>query len=134
MVGRFRRVGDAEFPGGGHVKCGVYEWSPGDPKKHGAFRIRFLSPDEPGPRIYYVEPLLRLWVTGRRTCFLERACEYGHRVLTGLEPSSANDRDVYEFHSALFRSRDKGHGRVGRRFNEARDFAALGESGTAELI
>jgi hypothetical protein len=133
MPGRFSRVGDTRWPGGGTPPCGVYEWDPNDPRL-GKFSIRFLSPDEPGrPRVYYVEPLLRLWLDGEPTRFLERACDVGHTVLAQLAPDTADDDVLHRLWRALFRNRHRGHGRVGRRFTCAIDFVDLGPGGPSLL-
>src|SRR5262245_3620630 len=112
MVGQFRRVGTALFPGDRQINCSLYEWKPGNFKKPTAFRIRFISPDEPGPRIFYIEDLLQLWMRGKSTRFLEKACQFGHRILEEFETSTASDREMYNLFEALFRNRQKGHVKV----------------------
>jgi hypothetical protein len=136
VAGRFVRVGDAPYPtGDGTPRCGVYEWAPGGPKQNGEFRIRFLSPDgEAGPRTYYVESLLRLWLQNEPTPFLEEACAFGYEVLAEIDPPSAGDRDGYELCQALFRNRHEGHARVGQQFGSAVDFVDCGPGGPPRLL
>jgi hypothetical protein len=136
VADRFVRVGEAPYPAGdGTPQCGVYEWTPGGKKTNGRFKVRFLSPDgEPGPRTFYVESLLRLWLQNESTRFLERACAFGYKVLTEIDPPSADDRDVYEFCQALFRNRHEGHARVGRQFGSAADFVDFGPGGPPRLL
>jgi hypothetical protein len=136
VADRFVRVGEAPYPAGdGTPRCGVYEWAPRGPKNNEKFRIRFLSPDgEPGPRTFYVESLLHLWLQNKPTRFLERASALGYKILSELDPPSADDRDVYEFCQALFRNRHEGHDVVGRMFSSAVDFVDYSPGGPPRLI
>jgi hypothetical protein len=136
VADRFVRVGVAPYPAGdGTPQCGVYEWTSGGQKTNGRFKVRLLSPDgEPGPRTFYVEPLLRLWLQNKPTRFLERACAFGYKILTEIDPPSADDRDVYELCQALFRNRHEGHARVGRQFGCAIDFVEYGPGGSPRLL
>jgi len=136
MASRFAQIGEGEFPGSrGKVKCGVYEWDPGDLKRHGRFRLQFLSPEgEPGPRVFYSGPVLGLWMEDRPTCFLERACKHGRRVLAELQPSVPEHPVVVPISEALFRNRDSGHHSINRLFQTAADFVTLGPGGTLGLV
>jgi hypothetical protein len=136
VADRFVRVGEAPYPAGdGTPQCGVYEWTPGGQKTNGRFKVRFRSPDgEPGPRTYYVEPLLNHWLQNKPTRFLERACAFGYKILTEIDPPSAGDRDVYRLCQALFRNRGEGHDVVGRMFSSAVDFVDCGPGGPPRLL
>jgi hypothetical protein len=136
VAGRFVRVSEVPYLwGDGTPRCGVYEWAPGGPKNSEKFRIRFLSPDgESGPRVYFVESLLRLWLNDEPTRFLERACAFGYKVLAEIDPTSADDRDVYKLCQALFRNRHEGHDAVGRMFSCAVDFVDYSPGGPPRLL
>jgi hypothetical protein len=136
VADRFVRVGEAPYPAGdGTPQCGVYEWTPGGQKTNRRFKVRFLSPDgEPGPRTYYVEPLLNLWLKNEPTRFLEEACAFGYKVLTEIDPPSADDRDIYKLCQPLFRNRHEGHARVGQQFGSALDFVDFGPGGPPRLL
>src|SRR5262245_4299255 len=136
MSSQFLRVGERPFPAGdGMARCGVYEWTPTNPKRHGKFKIRFLSPDgEWGPRTFYVEPLLDLWLTGKPTRFLEQACAYGYKILSELDPLAAADRNVYRLCQALFRNRNEGHLPIRRRFSRAIDFVSVNREDGHSLV
>jgi hypothetical protein len=136
MVGTFRRVGDAPFPGGkAKIHCGVYEWDPRDARIFGKFKIRFLSPDgQQGPRDYYVEPLLCNWLTGKPTCFLSDACRAGYKALVSLGDTFAGGEDGFRLWAALFRNRHAGHTSIRNRLAHAADFVEMAPSGQVCLI
>jgi hypothetical protein len=136
VFSQFKRVGEKPFPSGGaKLRCDAYEWTPKNPKQHGKFKIRFLSPKgDCGPRLFYVEPLLDLWLTGKPTRFLEEACAYGYKVLRELEPHSGDDQNVYRLCQALFRNRHAGHLQIGRLFSRATDFVSVGPGQAPYLV
>ena len=124
MTRQFRRIGQKPFDGrAGTSLWGVYEWRPRNPDKHGAFNVRFLSPDgEPGPRHYFVEPVLNDWLRNKNSRFLERACAFGYKILVDLEGHSSVEREAYRLFSAVFRNRIEGHTSVGHQFKSVADF------------
>jgi hypothetical protein len=96
-----------------------------------------LSPNEPGPRIYYIEPLLRNWIENKPTRFLEAACAYGYRVLTELEPQRFEDKEeqqVYKLCQAIFRNRHRGHAGMRRLFTCAADLVEFDGQGGATIV
>jgi hypothetical protein len=119
----------------------VYEWSPTAAPNCHTFTIRFISPDEPGPRDFHVEPLLRRWVADEPTPFLDRACAYGTRALAEFRSRPAQDEQdepddwvLYRLYRALFRNRDEGRLRVGRLFKDTRDFVECDPGAGVSLL
>src|SRR5262249_24734905 len=136
MAVRFRKIGETTFPGSPDgPKCSIFEWLATTKQSRGELSIRFLSPDgEDGPRVYYAEPLLRLWVEQEPTRFLEKACAFGYKVLAEIESHSEVDREAYKFWQAFFRNRHAGHIRVTNRFLRPADFIDASPDGEASLI
>lgn len=124
MLNRFSKVGATAFPGDpGRQACSVYEWTCRYPGVRGQFTIPFLSPDDPsGPRIFLVEPLMRSWVKGRRTTFLEDACAFGCKVLAEWEAHAKDEKQEYRLCQHLFRQRDSGHMHITSQFDRVVHF------------
>ena len=101
MASEFVKVGQTTFPGRRDIRCSRYEWRSLSPQKHGRFKVGFLSPDnEHATRRYWVEPLLRTWMGSRTDRYLERACDFGYKILAELEQHDADTRAAYDVATA----------------------------------
>lgn len=135
MPNQFVRVGTVSFLGNEHIPSGIFEWRPFNAKRHGKFKIRFVSPDEePAPRKYYIEPLLDAQLDGKTTAFLDAACHHGYKILSVLEQHTPEDRDFYRLARAIFRNRDAGHSRITREFKSVLDFVEFSPGKSSVLI
>jgi len=135
MPSEFVNIGQAAFPRGDDIRCSRFEWRSLTPNRHGRFAVRFLSPDgEPGPRRYWAEPRLKVWMEGHHNRFLEQACDYGYKILAELERHDDDARAAYRVARLIFRNRDVGHVRMGRKFRCAADFVDLSRPENPQLI
>ena len=135
MPYEFVRFGEAPFPGAANIRCSRFEWRSTTPDKHGHFKIPFLSPDnEPGPRRYWIEPLLKKWTLGTATRFLESACAYGANIVAELDNHTAEERDAYRMANLVFRNRGAGDVEIDRIFMQAEDFVDFSDPEQLTLI
>jgi hypothetical protein len=81
-----------------------------------------------------VEPLLRTWTGSRRDRFLERACDYGYKILAELEHHDADTRAAYHVAQLIFRNRHAGHVRAARNFRCAADFVDFTDAASPAII
>lgn len=127
MPGQFTRIGETAFPGEPNIRSGLYEWCSTTPEKHGQFKIRFVSDETQGRRRFWVEPLLRNWMEGTETRFLEEACAYGAKIVAEMNHHGPEQRWMYQLAALLFRNRHEGHMAVHREFLHAADFVDVTE-------
>jgi hypothetical protein len=123
MVGSFRRIGESRFPRADSRQAAtVYEWTSSQSGGRRPFRIRFLSPDQDGPRTFYVELILRDWTSGASGRFLDQACGHGYQVLCAINPVLKQLRAAFKLAQALFRNRTRGRNYIARKFESSIDF------------
>ena len=136
MVSFFRLVKQDKFLGKPAVPCAIYEWQPPNPPKFGRFKTRFQVPLDDGPRIFYLDPLIRSLVKPELgTQFLLRACKYGYKWLAELEKHSEADAQTYGMYHALFRNRHAGHIGISREFASPREYVDFSpDQGQPSLI
>ena len=119
-----RRLGDGRFLGDPNVPCRVYEWSVPNSKKFGSFKIKFVSPEEDGPRRFFAERVLRAWDKPKQnSVFLENACRCGNKILAALDQVASGQQESFPVLLAMFRNRNEGHESVTRSFSSLLDFS-----------
>lgn len=135
MIGEFVQVGEVPFPGGDdQLMCSRFEWRPRDAARFGRFCVPFLSPNEPGPREYFVEPILNSWLDNKQSRFLERACDFGRKILRTLDGPTPEGDAFHKTLLAIFRNRHVGRTRIGRQFNVSADFVDFSGDGQLSLL